>query len=405
MWEATGRMVAANPLLGVGAGAWEVQIPRYQLAGSQLETDYYAHNEPLQLIAEYGLVGWAALIGLLAYLAGATYRTYSNGSDAGRAEAPLRALTLASLCALLVVSNAGFPWRLATTGALFALNLSILAASDVRLTPNIPKAWMRIVWGPKLTTLSLVYISIQAVTCEKKIMQAIKIGLVITRSGQPQDSRWNPAKTAILPLIHDGIDINPYYRKLTPMVADSLASWGDWKNAIWIWESVLQSRPYIVVMMTNVARGYLQVGNFEKAREYLERAKQVQPTAISVNTLEVTFLNEIGRGNEAAERALELLKTGVVDRELIQTAYGLGKRLHTPSLAILAMETGIRNWPLRAVDGWLKLGDIYASPDSKDDRKAIESYRNALAASSPMYRPSVLAMISQQYRSDVQRQP
>ena len=42
---------------GLGAGAWENRIPLYQADGAQLETDYYVHNEFLQLVAEYGLVG------------------------------------------------------------------------------------------------------------------------------------------------------------------------------------------------------------------------------------------------------------------------------------------------------------------------------------------------------------
>jgi O-antigen ligase len=73
MWKATARMIAARPLTGVGAGAWEVDVPLYQADGSQLETDYYAHNEILQLLAEYGLAGWLFLLGLLAYLARAAW--------------------------------------------------------------------------------------------------------------------------------------------------------------------------------------------------------------------------------------------------------------------------------------------------------------------------------------------
>ena len=49
MWKATGEMIKANPLTGVGAGAWEVMQPLYQAEGSQLETDYYVHNEILQI--------------------------------------------------------------------------------------------------------------------------------------------------------------------------------------------------------------------------------------------------------------------------------------------------------------------------------------------------------------------
>ena len=75
LWKATGRMIGDRPLSGVGAGAWEVYAPLYQTAGSQIETDYYAHNEILQLLAEYGLVGWGFLLCLAAYLASAARAT------------------------------------------------------------------------------------------------------------------------------------------------------------------------------------------------------------------------------------------------------------------------------------------------------------------------------------------
>src|SRR5665647_521337 len=134
MWKATARMMIANPWTGVGAGAWEVQIPLYQRIGEGVETDFYAHNEFLQLLSEYGVVvGGLFIAVLLAYLLIAAGKTWHlQGADL--AEAPLRALTLASLLALLIVSNAGFPWRLAGTGALLALGLAILAGSDARLS-------------------------------------------------------------------------------------------------------------------------------------------------------------------------------------------------------------------------------------------------------------------------------
>ena len=69
MWMATARMMIANPWTGVGAGAWEVQIPLYQRDNTTLETDYYPHNEWLQLLSEYGLlVGGLVVAVLLAYL-------------------------------------------------------------------------------------------------------------------------------------------------------------------------------------------------------------------------------------------------------------------------------------------------------------------------------------------------
>lgn len=412
MWKVTGRMILANPATGVGAGAWEVQAPLYQEVGSELETDFYAHNEILQLLAEYGLTGWLFLLGLLSYLIWATYRTWSDQTDEGKREAPLRAFTLASLLVFLLVSNAGFPWRMASTGALFALSLSILAASDVRLGAYGALLWRPVKWTTRYSLWALcataictglaLYIAQQAVECESKLVRAIKIGLTITNSGNPNDPGWGKAKAEMLQLMREGIAINPHYRKLTPMAADAMASWGDWKNATWIWESVLESRPHVVAMLANVSRGYMQAGNLPKAQEYINRAKSLQPTAPSLASLEVMLWSRTGKDKEAVLRAKELLRSGIFDYDLLRTAYFLGMRNRDPELAILALELRIKTWPAQAVDGWLKLGNIYDSAEAKNESKALQAYRAALNASPPPYKSAVLAMIPPTYRARIQ---
>jgi hypothetical protein len=193
---------------GVGAGAWEVAAPLYQTAGSQLEIDYYAHNEVLQLLAEYGLVGWAFLIGLMAYLVYAAYRTWRLRGTQGENESLTRALVLASIFVFLLVSNAGFPWRMATTGALFALSLSVLAASDLRLQAHKIFLNYSVNWKPRHAVMALsitaigtgiwIYVSQQAVLCESKLTRAVKIAMTISQSGTPNDPRWNLLKTDML---------------------------------------------------------------------------------------------------------------------------------------------------------------------------------------------------------------
>jgi O-antigen ligase len=412
MWKATGRMIAANPVTGVGAGAWEVAAPLYQTAGSQLETDYYAHNEILQLLAEYGLVGWLVLFGLLAFLASAAYRTWCLRSTPGENESLPRALILTSLLVFLLVSNAGFPWRMASTGALFALSLSVLAASDIRLDSRGGFLGALLNWKPRHSVMALCltaictgiggYVSQQAILCESKITRSVKIAMTISQSGMPNDPRWDMAKSEMLALINEGIVINPHYRKLTPIVADNLATWGDWKNATWIWESVLESRPNVVAMLANVVRGNIQAKEFVTAQDYLDQATKIQPTALALAPLQVMIWSQTGKPLEAAARAKELLRAGVIEPELVRTAYYLGMRNRDPALAILSLELRIKTWPNQAVDGWLKLGDIYNSPEAKDDGKATNAYRNALAAAMPQHRNEILAMIPLAYRDKVQ---
>ncbi len=408
MWKATGRMILARPLSGVGAGAWEVDIPLYQAAGSQLETDYYVHNEILQLLAEYGLVGWLFLLSLLAYLSRAAWRTWRFRTPDGLAEAPLRALTLASLLAFLVVSNAGFPWRMASTSALFAMGLAILAASDARLGFRGATTAMRLAWKPayaqslavaSVACLALAtYITQQAVECEAKIVQAVKLALTISQSGDYQSPRWDKTKREMLTLIKQGTDINPHYRKITPMVADEMAKWGDWKDAVWVWESVVSSRPYVTAIMSNIARGYAQLGQPDKAFDYLRRAQKLQPNAPSVASLEVILLSRSGKEAEALQIARKRIADGVYDYDMVSAAYTLGVRARDWALALKSLELRNKGWPAQLVDGLLKSGDIYAATEVKDEAKALAFYQQALAAAPDQDKAATWARIPTIYQ-------
>lgn len=388
MWKATMGMIKAHPVLGVGAGAWEAMQPLYQVEGSQLETDYYVHNEILQLLAEYGLTGLLFLIALLGYLTSVAWKTLRNRTPEGLAEAPVRAIALASLLAFLIVSNIGFPWRLAATGSLFALSLALLAASDARLSIRGPTAATRLSWKPAYSQMLAVsmmvclaltaYISQQAAATENKIVTAVKMALSISQSGDVNNPKWDKTKREMLTLAKDGIAINTHYRKITPMIADELAKWGDWKNAVWVWESVILSRPYVVAMMSNVARGYSQMGNNEKALEYLARCEKIQPKAVSVRSLKVILMSRSGREKEAALLAQQYMNEGTVDFDLLSAAYVLGIRKSDFDMAIQGLELRNKDWPASRQDGYLKMAAIYVN-QKKDDVKAVEAFKGALA--------------------------
>jgi O-antigen ligase len=361
------------------------------------------------MLAEYGLIGWLFLTIIFTYLMWAAYATWVNTTEKGLQEALPRALALSSLLVLLLVSNAGFPWRLATTGALFALSLAILAASDIRLGHAIPLVSRALKWSPRASSLALVatgilsalaiFIAQQAIECESKIVRAIKIALTISQSGKATDPRWGDLKAEMLRLIRDGIAINPHYRKLTPTVADAMANWGDWENASWIWESVSESRPNVVALLANVTRAEIQIGNFPKAEQCLNRAIHIQPDSISLKTLQMMLWARTGREREAGIRAKELLHTQGITQDLVRTAYFLGMSNGDANLAIDAMEVRIKTWPEQAMDGWLKLGNIYASPELHNDEMALQSYRAAIDATEPQYKDSMRALIPRRFHA------
>jgi O-antigen ligase len=141
---------------------------------------------------------------------------------------------------------------------------------------------------------------------------------------------------------------------------------------------VLDSRPYVVAIMSNVARGYAQIGQNEKALEYLTRAKALQPKATSVNSLEVILLSRTGKEPQAYKQTKELVAAGTYDFDLINAAYVLGARAKDWPMAIKALELRSERWPEQKVDGWLKIGNIYASvAEVKDEDKALAAYKAA----------------------------
>ncbi|WP_413897628.1 O-antigen ligase family protein [Rhodoferax sp.] len=408
MWKATLRMIAANPVVGVGAGAWEVEIPRYQVAGAQVEDDYYAHNEILQLLAEYGLAGWAFLLALLAYLSWVAWTLREGAAGSDQAEAPMRALSLCSLLALLMVSNAGFPWRMASSGALFVLSLAILAASDARMRERprrlvVPHPWSaasaRTLMVVMVVSMAVAtFLSVQAVQAERRLVRAAQLALSITRSGAPNDPRWAATKEDILSLVDQGIAINPHYRKITPIVADELARWGDWENAVWIWESVVASRPYVVAMLTNIGSGYAYMGHLDKALEYLNRAQAIQPQSLAARSLEALLLIRSGRDAEATTLIQSALLLDRYDVDLLNAAYALGVRTSNWSMAIEALQRRTKRWPEHALDGWLKLGHLYAGAGVNDPTKALDAYQRAVALAPPQLKQQVRDLVAPVYR-------
>lgn len=310
MWRSTARMLLANPLTGVGAGAWEVQIPLYQGHNNSLETDYYAHNELLQLLSEYGvLVGGLFIAFLFAYLllaAGKTWRL----QGAERQEAPLRALTLASLLALLLVSNAGFPWHLAGTGALLALCLAILAGSDARLGVRETFFAAPLRWRPGFSQALLAlllggtglaaYLTQQAAEAERKIVRAIQLSNLMMQPGASDAKQLAERKTELLQSLRDGIAINPHYRKLTAEVANRLALGGDWANAVWIFESLAASRPHVANLWAGMVLAYTELGQSDRAAEALKQVQRLQPDTPRARALEDLVLSRTGSKTQNA---------------------------------------------------------------------------------------------------------
>jgi O-antigen ligase len=387
MWMATARMLQAQPLTGVGAGAWEVEIPRYQRVASMLENDYYAHNEYLQLLSEYGaVVGGVTLAFFLAFLLQAAGRTWRL-AKAHSEEAALRAFTLCSMLGLLVVSNAGFPWHLAGCTCVLAFNLALLGSSDARLgfSPGLVRAsrlpkQIRVQACAALLVCCIglaACITLQAQRAEAYLVNALHLAVQFGRADQSGDRQAAESfKTRAMESARAGIAINPHYRRLTAEVAEAFAARGDWKNAVWILESVAASRPHVPAIWKALAEGFAQLGEHSQAERAYQEVRRLRPEAISTITLHANLLVKAGSPERAVTVLNHQLDTKAVDFEMVQAAYAIGYTTRNWRLAERALETYIAMWPDLAADGYFRLGQLYSDSPLKDEEKAASAFRS-----------------------------
>jgi O-antigen ligase len=265
LWNTSINMLKDKYVTGVGAGAWEVQAPRYQENNQMLEIDYYAHNEYLQLLAEYGIAG---ILSIVIFVSSAFIRSKENYKKTNP-------FFLMGFFALAGVSLTGFPWHLAGTLSLLAVYTGLLIARNKSKTITIPTGTTITALTCGTAIVTCIYVTFLAFECERKLITAIKLCYTIVGSADPMNEQWNPSKERIIKLTNEAISINPHYRKLTPIVAESILRWNDVKNSIAIYESIHQSRPYVGAIIVNLAHLNHHIGNEQKSRYYFDQLKKI----------------------------------------------------------------------------------------------------------------------------------
>ncbi len=136
-WETASRMTFAHPLMGVGAGNYEIASPRYWNTVEQVRTARYgrwmqqAHNEYLQTAAELGLPGVALLLAIFAY---GLVMALDVAARAPRREDRLLGLGMAAAIAAIAI-DANITFSLQAPGSALVLwtVLGLIAASHQAL--------------------------------------------------------------------------------------------------------------------------------------------------------------------------------------------------------------------------------------------------------------------------------
>jgi putative inorganic carbon (HCO3(-)) transporter len=142
MWRTTPKIIAAHPLLGVGAGNYSVAAKRYALLDQNDLPFDHAHDVPLTIGAELGLPGLAVLAWFVVALGALVLRAIDLRGD------PVRGALLLALAATMVgvapIALADYPPRTNAIAATFIIEVGALAAllrhARRAATPRAPSA-------------------------------------------------------------------------------------------------------------------------------------------------------------------------------------------------------------------------------------------------------------------------
>jgi O-antigen ligase len=170
----TTRMWLDHPWLGVGPGHFDHRFPKYRPVEIQVRPGR-AHNDYLNLLADWGLVGGLILLAGITLLGHATWRTWRyvrreedefGGRQSNRAAFVLGASI--GLLALAIHSVTDFNLHI-PANAILAVTLVALLSSHVRFSSH--RFWVRLAW-PAKCLLSLILLAVAAYLVQQGSIRA-----------------------------------------------------------------------------------------------------------------------------------------------------------------------------------------------------------------------------------------
>lgn len=277
-WRAAARMTAERPLAGVGPGAFAAAFVPAKLALLDRGTEFFreqtnpvfanAHNEPLEVAAELGLPGLAALAWGGWVLFGHLRRRRWEGGD--------RALAGGALAALGVLALFHFPFRLALTGYPAALLLAWLLAEPDRegKGPVSPGRARIVALGLALLFLLALWPAAGRLAANRLIRAAENRTLQAMRSGlDPAGRRLLEGNVAML---GDAIRKDPAAISARVALGAQHLLLGHAESAVAAYRQALAIEPRPEIHL-NLARALRLAGREEESRAELQIALRLAP--------------------------------------------------------------------------------------------------------------------------------
>lgn len=411
-WAAGGKMIAAHPILGVGAGGWNATAPLFMPETIDTEHVWMAHNEALQLVAEYGLAGWAGLLALACLLAAALAEIARSLLRKENTEAAFQKwAAVLSIGLFGIASLGGLNLHMATTCYLLALSIGYLLATRphgwLALPAGAPRGYLtagRFATGALVVVAGVV--SFQGVRSDVYIQRGTGVITALERDKSIPKATAAQLRAEAVNDVRRGLDIYSDQGYVTIALANSLAVQEDPASVLWLSNLMLATRPHVVGLKCNLARAHSDLGDFPAAGKVLEGIKASRPKAACLPLSEFVYAYKGGRFDEALAVGQKMIQDFTtttppeVARYVVDTTYRAAIRVPAVDAAIGILRVRAQRWPELEASSWLLIGQLTASrTPGQVSGEAVDAFKRSLATASAQEKAAVSAMIPEIYRA------
>ena len=115
--------------------------------------------------------------------------------------------------------------------------------------------------------------------------------------------------------LREAVRLNPSYAQAYNWLGDALAASGRLDEALTAFQRARELDPFSALMNRDLARGYVGVGDCEKAREYTRITTELDPGIAGATSAVVLCLRKEGRYDEAVKTQIAMLREDMGESE------------------------------------------------------------------------------------------
>lgn len=334
-WKVTSQMIRENWGIGVGADNFGLafnQARRSAAASNDTATeiadDYIverAHNEPLQIFAELGIVGILILLAAIAVFAIAVF---GKIREIGRELSPMFWGAVGGMTAFGISSMvSSFSFRAAQNGIVFFLVLVVAITSITDWTTVVPKKEM----SKRFRGSDVVIVGTLLLLVGFFSIRGVAEFLVYRAEREPEISKAeNYFETAKL--------LDPNYATADILFAGREFGEGNVEKAALVMRRAIDGGVGVTTTYGDLAKFWFEAGDNSKSEAAIREALEIYPGSVYLRVRYAIFLQKTGR---AAESQTQLEKARSLDKRQANGWYALIANGSTNAYFLSQVDTGV----------------------------------------------------------------